>query len=82
MNTTNKLVDKFRQYFYCKTIIWTTYVRIFCDGGNPIIHYFPKFRTDHHDKHWNMFGFAIYFLGREFNFSFGKDINGLYKDIK
>jgi hypothetical protein len=74
------IIDKFRYYFFRKRILWTSHVRIFCDGGNPIIRYFPKFRKECYAKYWNMKGFAVYWLGREFNFSFGKDINGLYKE--
>lgn len=33
-----------------------------------------------YDKHWGMIGFAMYIWGREFNFSFGRDYNGLYLD--
>lgn len=76
------LIEKFQDYFYNKTIIWTPTVRIFCDGGKPIIRYIPRFRRAYYAKFWGMSGFVIYFLGREFNFSFGKDVNGLYRKRK
>lgn len=76
------LIDKFEHYFYAKIIIWTPTIKIFCDAGKPIIYYFPKFRRKHFAKYWRMYGFEIYFLGREFNFVFGKDVNGLYSKKK
>ena len=78
----NRIIDRFRSYFYGKVILWTPYFRVFCDAGMPIIRYFPRFRNLRYAKHWNMCGFALYWLGREFNFSFGKDINNLYDSQK
>jgi len=62
-----------------KRLIWTPYFRVFCDGGQPRFTALPSFRPQYYDKYWRMTGFAVYFLGREFNFSFGKDENGLYR---
>ncbi len=62
-----------------KRLIWTQYVRVYCDGGYPRNFLCPRFRFGMYDKHWGMKGFAMVWLGREFNFSFGKDKNGLYK---
>ena len=72
------MINSFRKYFYGKKLVWSTYIRIFCDGGNPIIRYIPKFRRQYYATYWKLKGFVIYWLGREFNFSFGKDVNGLY----
>ena len=65
-------------YFKGKRLIWTVYFRLFCDNGQPKFTYIPKFRILYYSVHWNMWGFAIYLFGREFNFSFGKDVNHLY----
>jgi len=69
-----------KEYFYGRKIIWTKMVRIFCDSGRPVMRYVPRFRRMHYDKHWNMYGFAMYWFGREFNFSFGEDVKGLYHE--
>lgn len=74
------LQHKFANYFYCKTILWTPYVRIFCDGGQPRIYWFPRFRCLGYHSFWGMVGFSIHFWGRQFCFSFGLDKNGLYKE--
>jgi len=60
-------------------IVWTKYVRIFTDGGGQNFRWFPKFRTGMYCKHWGMSGFYVYWLGREFWFSFKEDKKGLYK---
>jgi hypothetical protein len=73
-----KLLYRFKAYFYGKEILWTSYVRIFCDAGQPKTTYWPTFRRMHFAKFWNMKGFCLYWLGREFSFCFGKDINNLY----
>ena len=75
----NKLIDKFRYYFYCKTVVWSKYVRIFCDGGQPIVRYMPRFRRARYAMHWKLHGFAMYWLGREFNFELGEDVNHLHE---
>ena len=61
-----------------KRLLWAQRVRIFCDGGWPNFYWYPRFRTAGYSSHWKMFGFAMYLWGREINFSFGKDENGLY----
>ena len=73
-----KYIDKFRFYFKGRIIYWSKYFRIYCDGGYPIVKYIPNFKKLSYHKHWNMFGFLIIWLGREFYFSFGEDINNLY----
>ena len=61
-----------------KRLVWTTYFRLFTDGGMPKFTYIPRIRRHYYSSYWGMYGFYIYFLGREFNFSFGKDKNYLY----
>lgn len=78
----NCFAYRFRSFFYCKTLLWTKKIRIYCDGGYPPITYYPKFRFHIYDKYWQMYGFVITFLGREFYFSFGEDVKGLYKGRK
>ena len=63
-----------------KRLWWSKRVRIFCDGGGPVFRWRPRYRRLGYDPHWGMFGFAVYWLGREFNFSFGRDVRGLYRD--
>lgn len=70
----------FADYFYAKKILWTTYVRIFCDGGRQIYRVIPEICRMSYAKHWKLWGFRLYWLGREFCFSFGKDVNGLYSN--
>jgi hypothetical protein len=65
-----------------KILFWSKYIRIFCDGGWPKFTWIPKFRRTYYDPHWGLKGFAFYWMGREFNFSFGKDKNGLYDERK
>ena len=61
-----------------KTLYWSKYVRIFCDGGYCSLRLLPRVHRMHYDPHWNMRGFWITFLGRQFFFSFGKDIHQHY----
>lgn len=62
-----------------KRIIWTKQFKLFTDGGMPIYCWYPKVRIAYYDPYWGLRGFKIYWLGREFNFEFGKDKQGLYK---
>ena len=62
-----------------RRLIWRKYIRLFTDAGNPKFRLLPRARRLHYSTHWGMYGFAVYFLGREFNFSFGEDKNSLYK---
>jgi hypothetical protein len=62
-----------------KKILWTKYVRIFCDSGYKDVKYRPKIITGIYSNYWGIKGFIIDFLGREFWFSFGEDKHGLYK---
>lgn len=63
-----------------KRLVWTDYIKIFCDGGHVKYRIIPHVVRAGYDKYWKMYGFRIYWLGREFNFTFGKDINKLYID--
>lgn len=65
-----------------KKFIWTTHVRVFTDGGYPIVRIIPRFHCIGYAPYWHIRGFYCSWAGREFYFSFKKDINGLYKDIK
>lgn len=69
----------FATIFFAKTIYWGKYVRIYCDGGNPVYKRIPKFSIEYYDKYWGMRGFHILWLGRQIFFSFGKDKNNLYR---
>lgn len=62
-----------------KKLWWSKRIRVFCDNGVPIFRWVPRFRRQGYHPRWRMFGFAVYWLGREFNFSFGVDHNGLFK---
>jgi hypothetical protein len=62
-----------------KKVLWTRYVKIFCDGGQPIWHWFPHFNWSYSAPFWGFKGFRMYLFGREVNFIFGEDKNGLYK---
>ena len=68
----------FAQKLKGKRLVWTRWVKIFCDGGYPIYQVVPRFRRQHYARHWGLFGFAVYWLGREINFCFGVDKHGLY----
>jgi hypothetical protein len=63
---------------HAKKLVWTKRVRIFCDGGQPIWRWFPKFYRATYHPYWNLYGFVMYLFGREINFVFGEDINKLY----
>jgi hypothetical protein len=62
-----------------KVFMWTTYVRVFCDESQPKFTLYPVFRKSVYSSYWGMSGFSVCFLGRQFIFSFGKDVNGLFK---
>lgn len=66
-------------FLHGKKLIWTKHVRVYCDGGLPKNFLFPRFRFGKYADDWGMKGFAVVWLGREFNFSFGNDKNRLYK---
>jgi hypothetical protein len=59
-------------------LFWRPAIRVFCDGGYPVFRWLPHFRRLHYAPYWGMCGFAVYLFGREINFSFGMDRNGLY----
>lgn len=61
-----------------KKLVWRESIRIFTDNGQPIFRLLPRVRRIGFDKYWDLWGFAVYWLGREFNFVFGKDKKGLY----
>ena len=65
-----------------KRLWWSKRVRVFCDAGSPVFRWIPRYRRLGYAPYWGMSGFAGYWLGREFNFSFGQDRNGLYQDRK
>lgn len=62
-----------------KKLIWTKYVRVFCDGGNPKNLIWPRFHFGMYDPCWKMKGGVLTWLGRQFFFSFGEDKKGFYK---
>lgn len=61
-----------------KRLLWTSRIKIFCDGGEPIYRLTPRVRRQHYNPHWGLYGFAVYWLGREFNVCVGIDKRGLY----
>ena len=65
-----------------KRLVWTEYLRVFCDNGHPLFRILPRFRRMNYYEHWQIYGFAMYLWGREINFSFGRDVNGLYRDLR
>lgn len=64
-----------------KRLLWTRYVRVFVDHGSPMFTALPRFRRLRYAQHWQMCGFAVLVWGREFSFSFGRDIHKLYGDF-
>lgn len=62
-----------------KRLIWTTYVRVFTDGGCPLINYIPRIHRVGYARYWGLRGFYINWLGRQVFFSFGEDRKGLYQ---
>lgn len=68
------ILKRFTFPLKAKRIIWGKYLKIYCDGGEPIFRYYPiiHFRN-YFSRYWGMYGCRIYFLGREFNFCFGAD---------
>lgn len=78
----NLLFKKITYPLKGKKIYWSTYLKIYCDGGQPIFKYYPVFHLKNCiNKFWKMYLCRIYFLGREFNFCFGKDINKMYDSV-
>ena len=73
------ILKYFTHKLYGKRILWSNYLRIFCDSGHPYFHYIPTFQKTHYAEFWNIYGFRIYWLGREFNFCFGLDKHNLYE---
>ena len=76
--------DQIKKYFafrfHGRRIVWTKYFKIYYDGGSSIFEWFPRIRKQSFDPFWNLFGFAIYWFGREFNFVFGKDVNNFFEE--
>ena len=63
---------------FCKRLYWGSYLKIYCDGGEPIFRWFPKFDKKYFASCWGLKGFNMYWLGREFSFVFSKDKHKLY----
>lgn len=81
----NKVKLFIKKYFtyrlHSKTLLWSTNIRIFCDGGCPVWTWIPKIHKNYYSSYWNMWGIVIQIFGRQVFFSFGKDINGLYNGL-
>jgi hypothetical protein len=75
----NWILKNFTAPLRYKKILWTKYVKIFCDGGFPIWRKYPRICRTHFSPHWDLKGFRIYIFGREINFVFGEDKKGLYR---
>lgn len=58
----------------------TRYFMLACGGGHPIYRVLPRFRRDHYDPYWGLWGFSVCWLGVEFLFCFGEDRKGLYME--
>lgn len=76
------ILNNWTYKLFSKKLIWSKKIRIFCDGGSPRFTWYPLFRANHYASYWNMTGFVMVLWGREVFFSFGEDINGLYKEIE
>ena len=74
--------EHFAYPLYSKKIIWKKYVRIFCDGGQPIWRWVPKYHKEYYAPYWGLTGFCICIFGREIFVVFGEDKNHLYYDEK
>jgi hypothetical protein len=75
----DSLVRRYISYpLRSKEIVWTKKVKIYTDGGMPIMCYWPRFTKLGINDYWGLSGFHLYWLGREFTFVYGEDINGLY----
>jgi hypothetical protein len=73
------MLKKISEKLKGKQLYWSPYFRVYCDGGQPNWYWLPKFSKKYYDPNWGLYGFQVYWLGREFNFSFGEDTKGLYK---
>lgn len=62
-----------------RSILTMKFFRLYTDGGHPRFRWLPRFRRMHFHDHWGLRGFAVYFIGREFNFVFGKDQRGFFR---
>lgn len=82
MPTKEKINNCFTWPLRSKKIIWSNSFKLFTDGGDPNWYWFPKYRREGYDSSWEVWGFAIYWLGREFNFAFGEDKHGLFSKKK
>jgi hypothetical protein len=71
---------KFTNPLLAKELLWKPKIRIFCDGGYPIFRWYPRISGNFYAPYWKMYGFRVYIWGREISFSFGEDVNGLYKN--
>ena len=65
-----------------RKLIWGKYIRVYTDNRNPIFRKIPHFQCKQYSNHWKLYGFVITWLGRQFFFSFGEDVNGFYKEIR
>ncbi len=67
-----------KDYFAGKRIIWTKYIKVYCDNGHPKYFIIPAIYREYFHRHWNLKGFRIVWLGREFHFVFGEVKNEFY----
>lgn len=61
-----------------KRLVWGKWFRIFTDSGQPKFYYIPRIINGIYHERLGMSRFRMYWLGKEFNFSFGEDKHGLY----
>ena len=67
-----------RLKFANKYILWSKYLKIYTDNGQPIFTWVPHFTIQNFAKYWGLKGFNVQWLGRIFYFVFDNDINGYY----
>jgi hypothetical protein len=75
------LLEKYwKKPLHGKRLLWTKYVRVFCDGGSPKFRWLPKVNRMYYSPYWGLKGFRLYLFGREINFSFGVDVRNCHSE--
>jgi len=82
------MIEKFKKWIQTKwtyplfkrVIIWNKYIRLFCDGGQPIWYWVPRFKLAYYSKYWGLKGITMHLWGRQLCLIIGRDRNNLYKE--
>ena len=61
-----------------KVLIWSSRVRLFTDGGQPVFLWKPRLQPHRYHPHWGMRGWVMTWLGRQIFLTLGEDRNNLY----